>query len=76
MQLWRSTLYRLKEIVQHEGLAPELIDRSERGFLVGLLAGATVSSIAGVGVDVVLYAVLILLCQADLKIAVPTSVIT
>lgn len=69
-------LYRLKEIVQHEGLAPgaHRFDRNA-GFLVGLLAGATVSSITGVGVDMVLYAVLILLCQADLKIAVPTSVI-
>ena len=69
-------LYRLKEIVRHEGLAPgaHRFDRNA-GFLVGLLAGATVSSITGVGVDMVLYAVLVLLCQADLKIAIPTSVI-
>ena len=69
-------LYRVKEIVQHEGLAPgaHRFDRNA-GFLVGLLAGATVSSITGVGVDMVLYAVLVLLCQADLKIAIPTSVI-
>jgi len=69
-------MYRLKEIVRHEGLAPgaHRFDRNA-GFLVGLLAGATVSSITGVGVDMVLYAVLVLLCQADLKIAIPTSVI-
>lgn len=69
-------LYRLKEIAQHEGLAPgaHRFDRNA-GFLVGLLAGATVSSITGVGVDMVLYAVLVLLCQADLKIAIPSSVI-
>jgi len=69
-------LYRLKEIVRHEGLAPgaHRFDRNA-GFLVGLLAGATVSSITGVGVDMVLYAVLVLLCQADLRIAIPTSVI-
>ena len=69
-------LYRVKEFVQHEGLAPgaHRFDRNA-GFLVGLLAGATVSSITGVGVDMVLYAVLVLLCQADLKIAIPTSVI-
>lgn len=69
-------LYRLKEIVRHEGLAPgaHRFDRNA-GFLVGLLAGATVSSITGVGVDMVLYAVLVLLCQADLKIAIPTSVV-
>lgn len=69
-------LYRLKEIVRHEGLAPgaHRFDRNV-GFAVGLFAGATVSSITGVGVDMVLYAVLVLLCQADLKIAIPTSVI-
>ncbi len=69
-------LYRLKEIVQHEGLAPgaHRFDRNA-GFMVGLLGGATVSSITGVGVDMVLYTVLVLLCQADLKIAIPTSVI-
>jgi uncharacterized membrane protein YfcA len=31
--------------------------------------------VTGVGIDMVLYAVLVLLCQADLKIAIPTSVI-
>ncbi len=69
-------LYRLKEIARHEGLAPgaHRFDRNA-GFLVGFLAGATVSSITGVGVDMVLYAVLVLLCQADLKIAIPSSVI-
>lgn len=69
-------LYRLNEIVSHEGLAPgaHRFDRNA-GFLVGLLAGATVSSVTGVGIDMVLYAVLVLLCQADLKIAIPTSVI-
>ncbi len=69
-------LYRLKEIVRHKDLAPgaHRFDRNA-GFLVGLLAGATVSSITGVGVDMVLYTVLVILCQADLKIAIPTSVI-
>jgi uncharacterized membrane protein YfcA len=69
-------LYRLKELSRHEGLAPgaHRFDRNA-GFLVGLLAGATVASITGVGIDMVLYAVLVLLCQADLKIAIPSSVI-
>ncbi|MGJ8643461.1 MAG: sulfite exporter TauE/SafE family protein [Luteolibacter sp.] len=69
-------LYRLKELARHEGLAPgaHRFDRNA-GFLVGLLAGATVSAITGVGIDMVLYAVLVLLCQADLKIAIPSSVI-
>ncbi len=69
-------LYRLKEIARHEGLAPgaHRFDR-HAGFLVGFLAGATIASITGVGIDMVLYAVLVLLCQADLKIAIPTSVV-
>jgi uncharacterized protein len=69
-------LYRLRELSRHEGLAPGAhgFDRNA-GFLVGLLAGATVASITGVGIDMVLYAVLVLLCQADLKIAIPSSVI-
>jgi len=34
-----------------------------------------VASITGVGIDMVLYVVLVLVCHADLKIAIPTSVI-
>lgn len=45
------------------------------GFAVGLLAGATVASITGVGIDMVLYAVMVLLMRADLKVAIPSSVI-
>jgi len=69
-------LYRLREITGHTGLAPgaHRFDR-RAGLLIGLLAGATVASITGVGIDMVIYAVLVLLCQADLKIAIPTSVL-
>lgn len=69
-------LYRLRELSRHEGLAPgaHRFDRNA-GFLVGLLAGSTMAAITGVGIDMVIYAVLVLLCQADLKIAIPTSVI-
>jgi uncharacterized membrane protein YfcA len=45
------------------------------GFVVGLFGSMTVASITGVGVDMMLYMVLVLLCHADLKIAIPTSVI-
>lgn len=67
---------RLKELVCHVGLAPgaHRFDRNA-GLLVGFFAGLTVAAITGVGIDMVLYAVLVLLCQADLKIAIPTSVI-
>ncbi len=45
------------------------------GFAVGLLGGAMVASITGVGIDMILYAVMVLLMRADLKTAIPSSVI-
>jgi uncharacterized membrane protein YfcA len=45
------------------------------GFLVGLLGGVFVCSITGVGVDMLIYVVLVLLRRADLKVAIPTSVV-
>jgi uncharacterized membrane protein YfcA len=44
------------------------------GILVGLVGGV-VASITGVGIDMVIYAVLVLMWRTDLKMAVPTSVI-
>ncbi len=69
-------LYRLGEIAGHTGMT----DFSERwdfrvGVLVGALAGVGVTAVTGVGIDMVLYTVLVLLCRADLKIAIPTSVV-
>lgn len=69
-------LYRIREIASHNGM----LDFDERwdfrvGLAVGLSAGACVASVTGVGIDMVLYAVLVLLCRADLKIAIPSSVI-
>ncbi len=69
-------LYRLGEIAAHTGMT----DFDEHwdfrvGLLTGILAGATVASVTGVGIDMVLYALLVLLCRADLKIAIPTSVV-
>ncbi len=45
------------------------------GLAIGLFSGATIVAVTGVGIDMVLYAALILLCRADLKIAIPTSVV-
>jgi len=45
------------------------------GLAVGLLGGACVASVTGVGIDMMLYVALVLLARADLKIAIPTSVI-
>lgn len=78
--LWASFgvlhLYRLNEIASHSGMT----DFDERwdfkaGLVIGLLAGATVAAVSGVGIDMMLYTALVLLCRADLKIAIPTSVI-
>lgn len=69
-------LYRINEIASHEGMT-EFDERWDFrvGLVLGLLSGATVASVTGVGIDMVLYAALVLLCRADLKIAIPTSVI-
>lgn len=69
-------LYRIKEIANNTGI----IDFSEQwdfrlGFVLGLLASATVVSVTGVGIDMFIYAALVLLCRSDLKIAIPTSVV-
>ncbi|GIW93334.1 MAG: hypothetical protein KatS3mg110_1375 [Pirellulaceae bacterium] len=45
------------------------------GGAVGFLGGMLVASVTGVGVDMLLYCVLVLVRQADLRVAVPTSVI-
>jgi uncharacterized membrane protein YfcA len=45
------------------------------GLVLGIFAAALVTSVTGVGIDMVLYAALVLLCRADLKVAIPTSVI-
>lgn len=69
-------LYRTREFAAAEGLAP--LNRSfdwRAGFGVGLFSGLTMVAITGVGIDMMIYAVLVLLRQADLKIAIPTSVI-
>ncbi len=69
-------LYRLDEIAGHSGMTE--FDENwdfKLGLWLGLLAGATVAAVTGVGIDMVLYTALVLLCRADLKIAIPSSVI-
>ncbi len=69
-------LYRIGEIAGHVGMT-EFDERWDFrvGLTLGLLSGATVAAVTGVGIDMVLYAALVLLCRADLKIAIPTSVV-
>jgi uncharacterized membrane protein YfcA len=69
-------LYRTQDICANVGETPAAhkFDRNV-GFLVGLFAGACVSSVTGVGIDMLLYAVMVLLMRADLKVAIPSSVV-
>tara|TARA_R110002096_G_scaffold16106_2_gene54956 strand:- start:683 stop:1738 length:1056 start_codon:yes stop_codon:yes gene_type:complete len=69
-------LWRIREIASHEGMTE--FDEAwdfRLGLMTGLVAGATVVSVSGVGIDMVIYTILVLVCRADLKIAIPTSVI-
>lgn len=78
--LWASFgvlhLYRLNAICANEGetQADERFERNA-GLAIGLLGGATITAITGVGIDMLIYTILVLLCAADLKIAIPTSVL-
>ena len=69
-------LYRTEDICANVGETPAAhrFDRNV-GFVLGLLGGATVASITGVGIDMILYAVMVLLMRADLKVAIPSTVI-
>ncbi|MCP8899448.1 sulfite exporter TauE/SafE family protein [Gilvimarinus xylanilyticus] len=78
--LWGSFgvlhLYRINEISGNVGMTEfdEHWDH-KTGFVLGLGASLLAVSVTGVGIDMVLYAALVLLCRADLKIAIPTSVV-
>lgn len=69
-------LRRIDDICANVGETPaaHAFDRTA-GFWVGFLSGATVAAITGVGIDMVLYAVMVLLMRADLKVSIPSSVI-
>jgi uncharacterized protein len=69
-------LRRINEISSYEGMTPhDLAFDRKVGFAAGLLGSMTVASITGVGVDMMIYMVLVLWCHADLKIAIPTSIV-
>ena len=69
-------LRRINEITGYEGMTPHDISFDHKvGFLVGFLGSLSIASITGVGIDMMIYMVLVLWCHADLKIAIPTSVV-
>ena len=66
---------KLRSLVAATGLAEPWhgVDRP-LGWFIGV-TGGVVASLTGVGIDMMIYAVLVLMYRADLKIAIPTSVI-
>lgn len=68
-------LLKMRELVSATGVSDRWrnLDRL-LGLAVGL-SGGIVASITGVGIDMMVYATLVLLYRADLKIAIPTSVV-
>jgi uncharacterized membrane protein YfcA len=68
-------LVRLREIVANEGPSRTYFAAdSAIGFSVGA-AGGLLASVIGVGSDIVLYGILVLLYHSDVRVAIPTSVI-
>ena len=49
--------------------------RVRAGFVTGLVAGLTIVAVTGVGVDMLLYALLVLVYRVDPRIAIPSSVV-
>ncbi|MFA0811324.1 sulfite exporter TauE/SafE family protein [Microbulbifer epialgicus] len=78
--LWGSFgifhLYRLSEITdcEHKG-DPQCPTDFRVGLLLGAFAGFCVVAVTGVGIDMLIYAALVLLSRVDLKVAIPTSVV-
>lgn len=66
---------KLNMIVTPEGARrPEPALDRRIGFAIGL-AGGVVASLTGVGIDMMIYAAMVMFYRADIKIAIPTSVI-
>jgi uncharacterized membrane protein YfcA len=68
-------LAKLQEFVKYEGISlPWQKLDTPIGLAVGSIGGI-VAAITGVGIDMIIYVVLVLLYRSDLKIAIPTSVL-
>jgi uncharacterized membrane protein YfcA len=69
------TLLRLRELAMQTGmLSPGPGAQRAAGLGVGLVGGACLAALTGVGVDMLLYSVLVLLFRADLRLAIPSAV--
>lgn len=76
--LWMSfgllTLFRNTEICGLKGKGPANVTSTELMGLAAGLIGGTLASMIGVGVEMCVYTVMVLIFRADLKIAIPTAV--
>ncbi|WP_226704942.1 sulfite exporter TauE/SafE family protein [Microbulbifer elongatus] len=69
-------LYRLREITGHDHAGDPRCPADFRvGLVLGGVSGFAAVSVTGVGIDMVIYAALVLLSRVDLKVAIPTSVV-
>jgi len=68
------TLLRRRALAEQDGMRVPGPFIECAGLGVGLLGGACLAALIGVGVDLLLYCVLVLLFRADLKLAVPSAV--
>jgi uncharacterized membrane protein YfcA len=77
--LWASfgvmTLIKVREMARYEGMT-NVGAKTERaiGLFAGLFGGALIASLTGVGIDMLVYTLLVLVLRCDLKVAIPTSV--
>lgn len=78
--LWGSFgllhLARVNEFVGYQGITPTR-HRFDTwcGLAIGISGGMVIAGVTGVGIDMLIYTVLVLLCRADLRIAIATSVL-
>ncbi len=78
--VWASfgvmTLAKVFEFARVQGITPveASFDRAW-GLFIGVFGGLCVASLTGVGIDMLLYTALVLVRRADLRIAIPTSVV-
>lgn len=68
-------LAKMRELVAAEGMGTSSAALDRRVGLVIGLSGGIVASVTGVGIDMILYATMVLLYRADLKVSIPTSVV-
>lgn len=69
-------ILRIREIVNHvDFVSSAMRGKMSVGFVASFISTSTVCGVTGVGVDMIIYCVLILMYRSDLKVAIPTSVI-